>query len=147
MKALKTPGLVLNTDGRGHWSSAVRKVQITKMNLGYLDESYDSDEVEVVFGELRVFFARKSWNTEQHGLIYTDEKFLRELRKYLNSEGLPGRDVDYSEQGMQGDNYVSLDVGKKFLKAWSKKLNVDLVALLKKQEQEFQDSWGDDDEL
>jgi hypothetical protein len=31
-----------------------------------------------------------------------------------------GDDVDYSEQGMQGDNYVSFDVGAKFLKSWKK---------------------------
>lgn len=144
MKTLKTPGLILNTNGSGLWSPLARKVQITKMDLGdYLQEAYDSDKLIIEFGELRVFFTRKSWDIEKHGLIYTDEKFLRELRKYLNSEGLPGRDVDYSEQGMQGDNYVSLDVGKKFLKAWSKKLKVDLVAMWRKQEQEFRDQWDE----
>lgn len=134
MKTLKTPGLILNTNGSGLWSSEVRKVQITKMDLGYIYEDGS--------GELRVFFTRKSWNIDRDGLIYTDDRFLRELRKYLKSQGLPGQDVDYSEQGMQGVNYVSLDAGKKFFEAWSKKLNVDLVALWKKQEKQYQDRWG-----
>jgi hypothetical protein len=36
----------------------------------------------------------------------------------------------YSEQGMQGRNYVSLDVGKEFLDSWSNKFNVKLETLL-----------------
>jgi hypothetical protein len=54
-------------------------------------------------------------------LIYTDRQFQNELRVFLNQHGLVGADVDYSEQGMQGDDYVSLDVGRKFLKSWEAK--------------------------
>ena len=30
-------------------------------------------------------------------------------------------EAHYSEQGMQGDDYVSLDVGKDFIASWEKK--------------------------
>lgn len=110
----KKTDATLETSGRGLWSSEARKVRITAVGLGYVDDAGN-------FGELRVFFNSKDWNTEKHGLIYTDPKFIAGLRKHLTSMGLRNvNDVDYSEQGMQGDNYVSLDVGKKFLQSWSK---------------------------
>ena len=102
---------ILNTDGNGYWSNVSRKVRITALSVPYTNEEND-------FGELRVYFDTRTWKTEKHGLIYTDKLFLTELRKYLTSIGLCGKDVSYSEQGMQGDNYVSLDIGEKFIKSW-----------------------------
>jgi hypothetical protein len=69
------------------------------------------------FGELRVFFHKKSWNPEKHGLIYTDSLFLKELKIHLKKIKVEGK-IDYSEQGMQGNNYVSLDVDNKFMLSW-----------------------------
>jgi hypothetical protein len=46
---------------------------------------------------------------------------MRELQAYCNSIGLAGDDVGYSEQGMQGDNYVSCDVGGKFIASYKAK--------------------------
>jgi hypothetical protein len=103
----------LNTNGKGFWTDQARKVQITKLILRDL-----SDEIDC--GELAVYFSAQSWNIDDHGLIYTDPKFLKELRAYLQSIGL-SKEVGYSEQGMQGDNYVSLDVEKKFIKSWAEK--------------------------
>jgi len=54
-------------------------------------------------------------------LIYTDSDFLNELQEFLNQHNLAGGDVTYSEQGMQGDNYVSLDIGKVFIESWADK--------------------------
>lgn len=68
--------------------------------------------------EMRVFFNLQDWNTERHGLIYEDDKWLAGLRSMLQMAGFSRRavyDLGYSEQGMQGDGYVSLDVGKSFL--------------------------------
>ncbi len=102
--------IILHTDGKGLWSGIAKDVRITNMKLGYLYEDGS-------FGELRVYFDTASWDTRECGLIYTDKKFMRELRKLLNSHGLKGSDVHYSEQGMQGRGYVSCDVGKKFLQS------------------------------
>jgi hypothetical protein len=108
--------VILNTCGGGHWSNAKAAVDVTDMSLGYVSEERD-------FGELCVYFDTASWDVNQHGLIYTDGLFMAELRAFLNSQGLPGANVSYSEQGMQGDDYVSCDVGEEFLKAWTAKFN------------------------
>lgn len=108
---------VLNTDGSGYWSRARQSVRITHVSLPYVQtDDLGSDH----FGELRVFFDTNTWQVTKQGLIYTDRKFIQELRDFLQSLGLAGSDVDYSEQGMQGDNYVSLDVGAEFIESWRK---------------------------
>lgn len=104
-------GAVLNTSGSGYWSNEARSVECVGLGLGYINEEAD-------FGELRVYFNTKSWDVEQHGLIYTDKQFIEELRATLDDIGLVGSDVGYSEQGMQGDDYVSLDVGAEFLQSF-----------------------------
>lgn len=118
-------GLVtLLTDGKGFWSEHRREVEVTEIKLGFVDAE-DED-----FGELRVHFNTDSWRPDKHGLIYTDRTFERGLRTWLNSIGLAGDDVSYSEQGMQGDNYVSCDVGEKFLKSYKAKYPEDYQAAL-----------------
>lgn len=102
--------VVLNTDGSGYWSVEEKKVKVIGLCL-----SYTNDEQN--YGELRVFFDTDSWDTMKYGLIYTDDKFIEELKTFLLSIGL-GIDVFYSEQGMQGDNYVSFDVGEEFIKSF-----------------------------
>jgi len=116
MIKLNTP-FVLNTRGDSLWSSKASEVRVTKLDLAYV-----SDDNE--FGELRVYFDRRTWNVEKDGLIYTDSLFIRELRKLLKTLDLAGGSVDYSEQGMQASDYVSCDVGKSFVKSWMKKVTV-----------------------
>lgn len=103
-------GATLETGG-GLWSREKREVQVTGLGV----RTHDED-----FGELRVYFTKRSWNIDKHGLIYTDNKFLKQLKGLLKEKGFAAADVYYSEQGMQGDNYVSLDVGPKFLRSWHK---------------------------
>lgn len=102
----------MTTDGTGLWSNHARSVEVTGLEVPYVNKERD-------FGELRVYFNTDSWDTEKHGLIYTDEGFLADLKDYLARAGY-STDVHYSEQGMQGDNYVSLDVGPQFLQSWSR---------------------------
>jgi hypothetical protein len=40
---------------------------------------------------------------------------MRELKELLVQKGFDTSDLSYSEQGMQGDNYVSCDVGERFI--------------------------------
>jgi hypothetical protein len=100
--------------GNGLWSNVEGSVEITDMQLGYVNDERD-------FGELCVYFNTGHWDVNIDGLIYTDKDFLAELRMFLDQHGLPGADVDYSEQGMQGDDFVSFDIGEKFLTAWEAK--------------------------
>ena len=97
----------LRTGGGGYWSNTKTAVEITALQLAYTNDELD-------FGELRVYFNTKTW-AWQDGLIYTDKQFMRELKELLTAKGFDGSDVSYSEQGMQGDNYVSCDVGECFI--------------------------------
>ena len=107
---------VLNTVGDGYWSCVAKAVRITDITLSWATDERD-------FGELCVYFNTDDWDIERDGLIYTDSLFIDELRGFLITQELSD-DVDYSEQGMQGDNYVSLDVSEAFLKAWDAKFNL-----------------------
>jgi len=98
----------LNTNGNGYWSNKRKAVEITGLQLSYINDELD-------FGELRVRFNTATWDTATDGLIYTDKQFMRELVELLTAKGFDASDVDYSEQGMQGDNYVSCDVGECFI--------------------------------
>jgi hypothetical protein len=98
----------LNTSGGGYWSNTKTAVEVTRLQLAYTND-------ELSFGELRVYFNTNTWDVNKLGLIYTDKQFMRELKELLTIQGFDASDVDYSEQGMQGDNYVSCDVGECFI--------------------------------
>ena len=98
----------LNTAGDGYWSNKAKAVEITALQLAYTNDELD-------FGELCVFFNTATWDTAKDGLIYTDSVFLDELCALLTQLGFDASDVSYSEQGMQGDTYVSCDVGECFI--------------------------------
>lgn len=108
----------LTTGGNGLWSGEERNVKVTGL---LLDRWCDDDDL-FSENELKVCFSTRSWNTNRHGLIYTDKRWMRELVAHFNKLGLPGAAVDYTEQGRQGDNYVSCSVYgkncKKFFKKW-----------------------------
>lgn len=100
------------TDGKGYWSKAVKTVKINRVCLAYVNE-------EGEFGELRAYFDRKDWDTDIDGLIYTDmmwkHSFLTCMENVMGFSPDATLDVSYSEMGMQGENYVSMDVGEQFL--------------------------------
>lgn len=100
-----------HTDGGGYWSNQAKMVRIVRVYLAYVDD-------ENSFGELRAEFNTADWDVEQHGLIYSDKRWIAEFRALMKTLGFgPGAldDISYSEQGMQGDNFVSMDVGADFL--------------------------------
>jgi hypothetical protein len=114
--------VTFNTDGRGYWSRTAKAVTIVDMKLGKGTQWEDDNEIH---GELRVAFDTATWDVDKEGLIYTDNLFLKELREFLDEHGLPGKDVCYSEQGMQGDDFVSLDAGTEFYRAWMAKFGIE----------------------
>lgn len=101
---------ILGTSGDGFWSDVVADVPVTGLELVQYEES---DE----YGELRVYFDTHTWDVDADGLIYTDTKFEKGLKDLLKEMNL-GADVAYSEQGMQGYDYVSLDAGPKFIQSF-----------------------------
>mmetsp|Transcript_49232 Transcript_49232/g.123400 ORF Transcript_49232/g.123400 Transcript_49232/m.123400 type:complete len:136 (-) Transcript_49232:293-700(-) len=116
--------VTLHTDGSGFWSAKMKAVRVISLDLN----TFGGDEEGVdEFGELWVVFETQkgktgSWQVEEYGLIYTDQLFLQELKALVTK--LMGEaaadDINYSEQGMQGEEYVSLDAGKDFIKAYQK---------------------------
>ena len=101
----------LHTSGGGYWSNTRAAVEITGLQLAYTNDELD-------FGELRVRFNTATWDVNKLGLIYTDSLFMTELKELLTSMGFDASDVSYSEQGMQGDTYVSCDVGELFINTY-----------------------------
>ena len=109
--------VTFNTNGRGYWSRKQAAVEITGLQLNYVND-------EGLFGELCVHFNTDTWDVNKDGLIYTDKQFMQEFKAFLDAQGLPSKDICYSEQGMQGNNYVSMDImSAKFLQAWDSKFN------------------------
>lgn len=121
--------VILNTAGNGLWSDQKRAVRIVDINL---DNCFQFNDETTISGDLRIYFDPMTWDIEEHGLIYTDGLFLRELRSFLDSHGLPGNNVDYSEQGMQGDDFVSLDAGNDFCRTWMQKFGIEEKDFVKK---------------
>ncbi len=103
---------VTRTDGNGYWSIQTKTVRINRVRLAYVNDEGD-------FGELRAYFDPAEWNVDTDGLIYSDmmwkHSFLTCMENVLGFSPDATLDVSYSEQGMQGDNYVSMDVGPQFL--------------------------------
>lgn len=93
----------IETSGTGLWSAVRKEVTVIGYSVPYCNEESD-------FGELRVYFDTATWDVNEDGLIYTDEQFLDAVREAFATD-----DIEYSEQGMQGDDYVSFDVGSEFL--------------------------------
>ena len=106
------------TNGKGWWSDQKRAVNIKKIEIESIandngDEIDFRDKTQTPNSMyIRVFFLKKSWNVEKHGLIYTDKKWLTQLRKGLREIGVTATGLYYTEQGMQGDDYVSMSIYK-----------------------------------
>jgi len=102
----------LHTNGEGLWSKFAETATVLRVQLAYADEDLD-------FGELRAYFDTKTWDVNSMGLIYTDPRWIGEFRALMRSLGFTTAacdDIDYSEQGMQGDDFVSMDVGPDFMR-------------------------------
>lgn len=104
------------TSGDGFYSDKCKPVKIIRIEVPHIDKDFS-------FGELRVYFDPDYWKIVEDNFIYTDPGFLRDVISFANREiGNEIDDIAYSEYHMQGDDYVSFDVGENFLRVW-----VDLV--------------------
>lgn len=107
---------VLRTGEDGLWSRYKADVAIQRLEARYTAKDRH-------FGELKVHFDVATWDVNTHGYIYTDEQFLKELRAVLVFRGFSleaAHAVDYSEQGMQKDSWVSCDIKEPFLTEYLK---------------------------
>ena len=90
--------IIIQTDGKGLWSKARRALSI--------------DKVEIIHGGafIKAYWAKGHWDTSRHGLIYTDERALAGLRAGLAEFVDNIETLRYTEQGMQGDDFISLQI-------------------------------------
>ena len=106
----------LHTNGDGLWSDVQRAVDVNNITINGIN-------AEGNFAELCVHFNTNTWDVDADGLIYTDERFMAELRELLVRAGFTAEEaacVDYSEQGMQGDDYVSCDISDAAVAAYKR---------------------------
>lgn len=112
MKFDRRVNFVTKTDGSGYWSKAAKTVRINRVQLAYVSGDHDH-------GELRVYFDTRDWDVNRDGLIYSDmmwkHTFLTCMESHFGFGPDAILDVSYTEQGMQGRDFVSLDVGQNFL--------------------------------
>ena len=112
----------LQTGGGGYWSDQKTTVHVHGLELHEYGDG---------LAELRARFSRTSWDVATAGLIYTDRLWLSCLRQALQELGFSERAasaIDYSEQGMQGDDFVSLDAGREFVIAWHGLMGTTLIS-------------------
>lgn len=128
-------GVFCKTSGDGFHSKDKKEVRILEVHVNLCADEDDLEGFEK-FGEVRFYFDTNTWNTKKNGLIYTDTGFLADADKIMsknfediigvfyipeeipspNFEDMPLTPVkvmdwtlNYSEHGMQGNDYVSFD--------------------------------------
>ena len=108
------------TTTEGLWSYGDGRV-VRMLRLSPDSMLCEGESIENEFGELRAYFDPSTWNVNDLGLIYTDYGWLDEFKTALEKLGFGDaavNDIEFSEQGMQGDDYVSMDIGHAFLAAY-----------------------------
>ena len=89
--------------GDGYWGAEKgRTVTITGYNIErYTQEEIDDDVDWAVAGDIRHVSVQhtSTWD------VYTDSAFVDAARKVTGID-----DLDFTEQGMQDDNYASMEV-------------------------------------
>lgn len=108
--AKRMGGAVCRTAGDGFWSSAVRDVVVSHVEVD--TNKFDMAGKPKTERYLRVYFHPSTWNIMDDGLVYTDRGWLRDFRKAMRKAGYHSASkINYTEQGMQGEKYVHLIVG------------------------------------
>jgi len=102
---------VASTDGRGNWSTAKKSIQFFLEAPSSIGIDHYTGRPRY-HGSMNAYFDPREWNTQKLGLIYTDRTFLKGVRDALKKAGFKyPHDLEYSEQGAQGDVYVNFDIG------------------------------------
>ena len=81
-----------------------KKFNVTKMKIAIYDEGDDQDPYSYGNGGLLVYHNAGTWK------MYTDDVTRVQIADYL---GIPTKDIDFSEQGMQSEEYMHFDIEDK----------------------------------
>ncbi len=92
----------IKTSGDGIWSNQTKFVTITRIEFDPTDE----------FESVNIHFDTSTWDVSKDGLIYTDHGFQAAVITflYMNWPGVEWNRLEYTEQGMQGVDYVSMEL-------------------------------------
>ena len=101
-----TPGAleVMPTQDKTLWADAgelPKKFNVTKMKIAIYDEQDDEDPYSYGNGGLLVYHNAGTWK------MYTDDVTRVQIADYL---GIANKDIDFSEQGMQDEEYMHFDI-------------------------------------
>tara|TARA_R110002051_G_C8364928_1_gene442514 strand:+ start:171 stop:527 length:357 start_codon:yes stop_codon:yes gene_type:complete len=101
------------TTGTGYWTAA-KDEKVT----GYMTFTLLESDGETFGGNAQFHFNKEDWDVHELGLIYTDEGFLDDVYTTLEQSGFKNilDHINYSEQGMQGDDYVDFDASIELVK-------------------------------
>ena len=103
---IHTPGAleVMPSQDQTLWADAgelPKKFNVTKMKIAIYDEGDDQDPYSYGNGGLLVYHNAGTWK------MYTDDVTRVQIADYL---GIPNKDIDFSEQGMQSEEYMHFDI-------------------------------------
>lgn len=110
LTAIKIKPFTCTTDGSGYWSKVQKETTVTGVSF----VTYHNDGISLEYAQLHV--AVEGWDMRD-GLIYGDNRWLAEFKAQMVAQGytvttnanLPSDALDYTEQGMQQENTVSLE--------------------------------------
>lgn len=124
----------------GYWTDydAVKMPTTYKVDVWWRADSYsisDAEWFELPYIDVFVYDynANRRLDLEAtSGLIYTDGSFLRSINELARSKGFPGT-LDYTEQGMQGTDWVSMEANRSFGRELAKRFPAVVKKALKEE--------------
>lgn len=120
-------------DGEGYWSNyeALAEAGISEITVRpeIVARALDDSSLYI---DLNCYFDPEVFNTDTYGLVYGDPTFERAMSNHIKAAlGLTGEDVhfQYTEQGMQGDDMISMEASAGARQALAGISNHALIAL------------------
>jgi hypothetical protein len=101
----------VTSKGDGGWSPGVKKTIPVVLKAGIFPNSIEKNQdgkIDYVHSWFRAYFQTSDWDTNAIGDPYNDNGFLKSINDYLAKNGFSGK-VDWSESGMQGNNFADFD--------------------------------------
>ena len=99
----RMPGKIVQAFGKGSHGNWGGNTQSVSFKIKKIDFPY-KDEEEDVPDNINIYLV--GYKEPKYGLIYTDTVF----EKSINQLAAGLATLDYSEQGMQGQKYVNMDI-------------------------------------
>lgn len=95
--------------------NAIKRDGITALYIRLAVDICWPDDTGFTYEKTYAYFDRNRFDPMLYGDIYTDGQFLQEVNKLLQVLGIKGK-LFYTELGMQGDNFVSLEGDDEYVK-------------------------------